>query len=201
MEAPRALPRATVRSAARLPLRAADDAVCTAFDGLIDGRDDHVALSFPLKRGGAPLARIHSECLTGDAFGSLRCDCGPQLEEAIRRCSAEGGVILYLRQEGRGIGLAAKLEAYGLQDGGLDTFAANEALGHAADGRDYRVAAQMLLALGFHRIRLLSNNPDKASQLAQAGVEVVAVEPTGLHESAHNQKYLDAKRSRGGHWL
>jgi len=195
------LRRATVRCTARLPLAGAEDGSCIAFDGLIDGREDHVALSFPSRHQGAPLVRVHSECLTGDVFGSLRCDCGPQLREALRRCSAEGGIIVYLRQEGRGIGIAAKLETYGLQDRGLDTFAANLALGHAADGRDYTVAAQMLLALGVRRIRLLSNNPEKQIQLQGYGIEVVALEPTGLHESPHNMRYLNAKRDQAGHLL
>ena len=120
----------------------------------------------------APLVRLHSECLTGDVFGSQRCDCGPQLREAVERIADAGGFLLYLRQEGRGIGLYAKLDAYALQDAGLDTYEANLALGFAADERDYTVAAQMLRALGVSRVALLSNNPDKAAQLTGLGITV-----------------------------
>ena len=145
------------------------------FDGLVDGKE-HLALGLgdwqrSLARaavgGRAPLVRPHSECLTGDVFGSQRCDCGPQLREAVERITDAGGLLLYLRQEGRGIGLYAKLDAYALQDAGLDTYEANVALGHGEDERDYTAAAQMLLALGADRIRLLSNNPDKAEQLGR----------------------------------
>ena len=118
-----------------------------------------------MRRGPAPLVRPHSECLTGDVFGSQRCDCGPQLREAVERIADSGGFLLYLRQEGRGIGLYAKLDAYALQDTGLDTYEANLALGHGEDERSYLVAAQMLHALGVSRVALLSNNPDKARQL------------------------------------
>ena len=116
--------------------------------------------------------RLHSECLTGDVFGSQRCDCGPQLREAVERIATAGGFLLYLRQEGRGIGLYAKLDAYALQDDGLDTYDANLALGFGADERDYTVAAQMLLALGVRRVALLTNNPDKVHQLERLGIEV-----------------------------
>jgi GTP cyclohydrolase II len=116
--------------------------------------------------------RLHSECLTGDVLGSERCDCGPQLREAVERIAEEGGLLLYLRQEGRGIGLYAKIEAYALQDAGLDTYEANLALGYGTDERDYTAAAQMLGALGVDRLALLSNNPDKAAQLARHGITV-----------------------------
>ncbi len=148
------------------------------FDGLVDGRE-HLALGLgdraaPLapERSAPPLVRPHSECLTGDVFGSQRCDCGPQLREAVERIADAGGFLLYLRQEGRGIGLYAKLDAYALQDAGLDTYEANLALGHGADERDYTVAAQMLHALGVGEVGLLSNNPDKADQLEALGVRV-----------------------------
>ena len=169
---PTTLPRATIRTQVTIPLRLADGYATTAraftFDGLVDGRE-HLALGFgssarrPMRHdaGRPTLVRLHSECLTGDVLGSERCDCGPQLREAVGRLDRAGGYLLYLRQEGRGIGLYAKLDAYQLQSEGLDTYAANVALGYAADERDYAAAAQMLLALGLPAVRLLSNNPDK----------------------------------------
>ena len=203
------LPVATVRTQVPVPLRFADGYATTArvfsFEGLVDGRE-HLALglgdwSGELERGTTPLVRPHSECLTGDVFGSQRCDCGPQLREAVERVAGAGGFVLYLRQEGRGIGLYAKLEAYALQDGGLDTYEANLALGHDEDERDYTVAAQMLRALGVDRIALLSNNPDKAEQLGQLGVTVAERVPTGVHLSPSNAGYLAAKARRSAHTL
>jgi GTP cyclohydrolase II len=134
-------------------------------------------------------------------FGSRRCDCGPQLREAVERIADQGGYLLYLRQEGRGIGLYAKLDAYALQDTGVDTYEANLALGHREDERSYAVAAQMLHALDVSRVALLSNNPDKVSQLRSYGVAVVSQVPTGVHVSAENVRYLEAKVRRGGHTL
>jgi GTP cyclohydrolase II len=151
--------------------------------------------------GRAPLVRPHSECLTGDVFGSQRCDCGPQLREAVERIGADGGFLLYLRQEGRGIGLYAKLDAYALQDAGLDTYAANVALGRGEDERNYRAAAQMLLALGVDRIRLLGNNPDKALQLQACAIVVAERVRTGVHLSEANVRYLAAKRDHTAHTL
>lgn len=168
------------------------------FDGLADGRE-HLAIRLG-EPGDVPLVRVHSECLTGDVLGSERCDCGPQLREAVARIAADGGYLLYLRQEGRGIGLYAKLDAYALQDGGLDTYAANRALGYADDERDYTAAAQMLDALGERRVALLSNNPDKAEQLAALGIDVVERVPTAVHLSPSNRRYLAAK-VRHGHQL
>lgn len=165
-------------------------------------RQEHVAVIFGSARGGdsAPLVRLHSECLTGDVFGSARCDCGPQLEAAGRAMSAAGrGIILYLRQEGRGIGLANKLKAYALQDQGADTVEANTLLGLPVDGRTYSVAARMLQALGVHSVRLLTNNPSKINQLELAGVHVaerVAVLPP-LGDLA--QRYLQTKHDKMGH--
>ena len=159
------------------------------------------ALARAAAGGPAPLVRPHSECLTGDVLGSERCDCGPQLREAVERIAAEGGFLLYLRQEGRGIGLYAKLDAYALQDAGLDTYEANRALGHAEDERDYTAAAQMLGALGVGRLRLLSNNPDKAAQLERLGVVVEERVPTGVHLTSANARYLAAKRDHTAHTL
>jgi GTP cyclohydrolase II len=145
--------------------------------------------------------RPHSECLTGDVFGSERCDCGPQLREAVERIAEVGGYLLYLRQEGRGIGLYAKLDAYALQDVGLDTYEANVALGFAEDARDYTVAAQMLGALGLSRVGLLTNNPRKAAQLVRLGVTVTERVPTEVHLSDANARYLATKARRGAHTI
>jgi GTP cyclohydrolase II len=208
----RPLPIATIRTQVTVPLRFADGYVTTArvltFDGLVDGREhvafglgDRAAAVTSAGPGATPLVRLHSECLTGDVFGSQRCDCGPQLREAVERIADCGGFLLYLRQEGRGIGLYAKLEAYALQDAGLDTYEANLALGHREDERSYLVAAQMLQALGVLRIALLSNNPDKARQLHRFGVTVAARVPTAVHLSDANARYLATKAQRGAHTL
>ena len=213
---------AAVRTRVRVPLQFPDGYTTTAdvftFRGLADGRE-HLLLGLgdweatvpgadvrgpgeaPAVVRPAPLVRPHSECLTGDVFGSQRCDCGPQLREAAERITDAGGFLLYLRQEGRGIGLYAKLDAYALQDAGLDTYDANTALGHGEDERDYTAAAQMLAALGVRGIRLLSNNPDKAEQLGALGVEVLERVPTGVHASPANVRYLAAKRDRTAHTL
>ena len=207
------LPVAQVRTEVTVPLEFADGYRTTAqvmtFTGLVDDRE-HLLLGLgdwqgALRRAApgdrAPLVRPHSECLTGDVFGSQRCDCGPQLREAVERIAAEGGFLVYLRQEGRGIGLYAKLDAYALQDAGLDTYAANLALGRGEDERDYAAAGQILRAVGADRIRLLSNNPDKAEQLVDAGIVVDARIPTGVHLSAANVRYLTAKRDHTAHTL
>jgi GTP cyclohydrolase II len=205
--------RVAIRRTVTVPLRFGDGYSTTAqvmtFDGLADGKE-HLALGLgewkrslarSLTGGRAPLVRPHSECLTGDVFGSQRCDCGPQLREAVERISDAGGLLLYLRQEGRGIGLYAKLDAYALQDSGLDTYEANVALGHGEDERDYAAAAQMLLALGANRIRLLSNNPDKADQLRGYGVSISERIPTGVHVSADNVRYLATKATHTAHTI
>ncbi|MEU6235543.1 GTP cyclohydrolase II [Kitasatospora sp. NPDC047058] len=210
---------ATVRSRVRIPLTFPDgyraEAEVFTFHGLADGAE-HLALAFgpvavPGDTGEAaagagaaadartPLVRLHSECLTGDVFGSDRCDCGPQLRESVERIAEAGGYLLYLRQEGRGIGLYNKLDAYALQDAGLDTYDANTALGLPEDGRDYTAAAQMLTALGATRIDLLSNNPDKAAQLSALRITVGRRVPTGVHVSDSNVRYLRAKVERTGH--
>ncbi|WP_329187353.1 GTP cyclohydrolase II [Actinacidiphila glaucinigra] len=197
--------RAAIRTRVRIPLRFPDGWATPAdvftFTGLTDGKE-HIALGLG-PHGGAtsPLVRPHSECLTGDVFGSARCDCGPQLREAVQRIAETGGYLLYLRQEGRGIGLYAKLDAYALQDEGLDTFAANRALGRLDDERDYTAAAQMLGALGVDAIRLLSNNPDKAEQLTALGVTVTERVQTGVHLSEDNVRYLRAKAEHTHHTL
>jgi GTP cyclohydrolase II len=206
------LPTATIRTQLSVPLRFTDGYATVArvfsFDGLADGQEnlafglgDRAAAVTSAGPGPAPLVRLHSECLTGDVFGSERCDCGPQLREAVERIAESGGFLLYLRQEGRGIGLYAKLDAYALQDGGLDTYEANLALGHREDERSYLVAAQMLRALGVGQVALLSNNPDKARQLRRFGVIVSALVPTGVHLSAANAGYLATKARRGAHTL
>ena len=202
---PTPLPAAVVRSQVQLPLPVGDGIVSEArvftFDGLYDGRE-HVALGLGDRAGcdpseSVPLVRLHSECLTGDVFGSQRCDCGPQLREAVERITAVGGYLLYLRQEGRGIGLYNKIDAYVLQDAGLDTYEANIALGFGKDERTYVAAAQMLLALGVDVLDLLSNNPDKAEQLKACGVRVSHRVPTALHLSPVNGRYLVAKACNG----
>src|SRR3712207_2926661 len=205
--------KATVRQQVTVPLRFGDGYTTTArvmtFDGLVDGKE-RLALGLgdwqrALKKsaaGGRPLmVRPHSECLTGDVFGSQRCDCGPQLREAVERITEQGGFLLYLRQEGRGIGLYAKLDAYALQDAGLDTYEANTALGRGEDERDYTAAVQMLQAVGVDRVRLLSNNPDKAAQLELLGIAVTERVPTGVHLSAANARYLAVKRDHTAHTL
>ncbi len=202
---------ATIRTQLELPLRFNDgyttDARVFSFDGLVDG-GEHLAFALgdrtvphPADDACVSLIRPHSECLTGDVFGSERCDCGAQLREAVERIAAAGGYLLYLRQEGRGIGLYSKLEAYALQEHGVDTYEANLALGHDEDERSYVAAAQMLHALGVSRVALLSNNPDKALQLRSCGVTVVEQVPTGVHVSAANHRYLETKARRGGHTL
>ncbi|WP_459644394.1 GTP cyclohydrolase II [Kineococcus sp. NUM-3379] len=213
MPLPSVSPGVVVRTRVRVPLRFADGYATTGdvftFSGLSDGRE-HLALGLGDWRGAlarsatggpAPLVRPHSECLTGDVFGSQRCDCGPQLREATQRITDAGGFLLYLRQEGRGIGLYPKLDAYALQDQGLDTYQANLALGHGEDERDYTPAAQMLHTLGATRITLLSNNPDKATQLSAHGITITAHTPTGVHLTAANSRYLATKRDHTAHTL
>jgi GTP cyclohydrolase II len=153
-------------------------------------------------RGKAPLVRVHSQCLTGDVFTSERCDCRAQLEFSLRQIAKEpAGVLLYLPQEGRGIGLINKLKAYELQDAGLDTVQANRKLGFAADSRDYEFAAEALRALGIRKLRLLSNNPDKIQQLEGAGIRVVERIPCQPRTSQHSKFYLRTKKNKLGHLL
>ena len=160
---------------------------------------EHVALLVGAPGGKAPLTRLHSECLTGDVFGSLKCDCGPQLRAALQLMEAEGGgILLYLRQEGRGIGLANKIRAYALQDRGLDTVEANHRLGFADDERDYALAAAMLRALGVSEVRLLTNNPAKLAGLQAQGIAAIRVAHR-LPANPHNAHYLDVKKAKSGH--
>jgi GTP cyclohydrolase II len=199
------LPAATVRTRVRVPLRFGDgysvDAELVTFHGLVDGAEHIAVVLGDPAAASAPLVRLHSECLTGDVFGSARCDCGPQLREAVERIAETGGYLLYLRQEGRGIGLYNKLDAYALQDQGLDTYQANAALGLPEDGRDYSAAAQMLAALGVDTLDLLSNNPDKADQLTALGIDVAEHVPTGAHVTDSNLRYLRAKVEHTNHTI
>ncbi|HEY0702569.1 MAG TPA: GTP cyclohydrolase II [Candidatus Acidoferrales bacterium] len=162
----------------------------------------HGKLNGSASRKKAPLVRVHSQCLTGDVFTSQRCDCRAQLEFSLRKIAKEpSGVLLYLPQEGRGIGLINKLKAYELQDAGLDTVEANRRLGFADDARDYEFAAEALKALGLRSLRLLSNNPDKVAQLEQSGIRVVERVPCRPRTSHHSKSYLRTKQQKMGHLL
>jgi GTP cyclohydrolase II len=162
--------------------------------------EEAVALVMGDVHSAAPLVRVHSQCLTGDVFHSLRCDCRQQLEMALSMIAEEGaGILIYEQQEGRGIGLMAKLQAYELQDSGLDTVEANERLGFKADHRDFTLPAEVLKALGVTKVRLLSNNPDKVEALEQAGVQVVERVPCEVTVSPHAEKYLKTKKKKMGH--
>ena len=194
-------PSVEIVARAKLPLEAMPPTQIVAFRASDDGQE-HVALIVGAFGGKPPLVRLHSECLTGDVFGSLKCDCGPQLREALRIIATEGGgVLLYLRQEGRGIGLANKVRAYSIQDRGLDTVEANRRLGFADDERDYGHAAAMLRALGIDRVRLLTNNPDKVSGLKAAGIAVTERVAHQMPANPHNADYLATKRKKSGHLL
>jgi len=198
-ELERATPDVTLIARAKLPLDAMPETQIAAFRASDDGQE-HVALIVGAFGGEAPMVRLHSECLTGDVFGSLKCDCGPQLREALRLIAkAGGGILLYLRQEGRGIGLGNKLRAYALQDRGFDTVDANLRLGFADDERDYGHSAAILRALGVDEVRLLTNNPAKVAGLERAGIRVA--ERVGHHMPAnpHNADYLATKREKSGH--
>ncbi len=190
-----------IASRARLPTRFAEKAEIVAFRSDEDGAE-HVALLIGTPSGQAPLVRLHSECLTGDVLGSLKCDCGPQLDSALEAIAASGwGILLYLRQEGRGIGLVNKLRAYALQDQGFDTVDSNLRLGFADDERHYTLAARMLQALAQDEVRLLTNNPRKVEGLEAAGIGVSERVPLKAGGNPHNEVYLETKRRRSGHQL
>jgi len=190
---------AEIAARARLPVEGIGEAQMVAFREPATGAE-HVALLIGAPGGEPPLVRLHSECLTGDVFGSLKCDCGPQLKEALRLIvESGGGILLYLRQEGRGIGLANKIRAYALQDRGLDTVDANRRLGFADDERDYATAAAMLRALGADAVRLLTNNPAKVAGLEAEGIAVVERVAHHLPVNPHNADYIETKRRRSGH--
>jgi len=192
---------------AQVPIKVGEKSTIAAqlysFDELSDNAE-HVALAFeadPDNADSIPLVRIHSECLTGDVFNSSRCDCGDQLEEAINKISEQGGVILYLRQEGRGIGLYPKIDAYALQDDGYDTYEANEKLGFLDDGRSFSAAAEMLKAMKINQLKLLTNNPEKEKFLKDNGFDIVETVPTGVYSKCDNIDYLKTKRSKKSHNL
>ncbi|WP_162047541.1 GTP cyclohydrolase II [Vibrio taketomensis] len=178
------------------------DAEILSFKGLETDKE-HVAVIFKKadQTQDVPLVRMHSECLTGDVFHSSRCDCGEQLEETIEKMGEAGGIILYLRQEGRGIGLYNKIDAYRLQSQGMNTYEANNHLGFGDDLRDFTEAAQMLLALGVGKIRLVTNNPKKVNELKEHGIEIAEVVNTLAHIKDGNESYLRAKVSHGKHLL
>ncbi len=188
--------------AANVPLEGAEASRIVAFRPG-DGGPEHLAIVIGQPTADAPvLVRLHSECLTGDLLGSLKCDCGAQLKGAIHTIAEAGsGVVLYLAQEGRGIGLVNKLRAYRLQEQGFDTIEANERLGFKGDERGFRVAAEMLKALGFTTIRLLTNNPDKVAALEAEGITVAERVPHAFPPNNHNESYLATKKKRSGHYL
>jgi GTP cyclohydrolase II len=188
-----------IAARARLPVSVSENAEIVAFRSDADATD-HIALVIGKRDSSAPVVRLHSECLTGDVLGSLKCDCGPQLHEALARIAgASWGILLYLRQEGRGIGLVNKLRAYALQDQGFDTVDANVRLGFAIDARDFSVAARMLTLLGVGQIRLLTNNPEKVAGIEAQGIRVEERLPLKVAANPHNAHYLDTKRDRTGH--
>jgi GTP cyclohydrolase II len=196
LDTPAGLPLQRV-SDARVPLGAAEDCTLVLFREPGSGVEQ-LAIIVGQPDASTPVAvRLHSACLTGDLLGSLRCDCGPQLQRAVAGLAQTGGVLLYLAQEGRGTGLANKLRAYRLQDAGLDTLQADRYLGFREDERDFGVAAAMLRALGYSRIRLLTNNPDKIAALQSAGIAVVDRLPLPAPVNAHNARYMDTKRQAG----
>ena len=196
-----ASPTIRVAAEANLPSRFGDFTV-HAFDVSIDGQEYGAVVKGDVRGGVAVPVRLHSECFTGDIMGSLRCDCREQLEAALERVGAsDRGVVIYLRQEGRGIGLVNKIRAYALQDTGLDTVEANHALGFDDDLRTYEVAAEIIRHLGIESVHLLSNNPNKRAGLEANGVRVEQMVPHRMRPNAHNAFYLDTKKRKSGHLL
>ena len=185
-----------------MPLEVSDAGKVRVFRPL-DGAEEHYAVEIGDPDRAAPvLCRLHSACFTGDLIGSLKCDCGPQLRSALAQIGAEGaGVLLYLNQEGRGIGLANKLRAYALQDQGFDTVEANHRLGFEDDERDFRIGANILKSLGFTRVRLMTNNPRKVAMMAGCGLEVVERVPLKVGRTRFNAGYLRTKAAKSGHLL
>ncbi len=189
---------AYIRNRVAIPMANQTVEICS-FNELCDSKE-HIALVFhQADKQQQPFTRLHSECLTGDLFSSEKCDCGHQLQETIQLMQQQGGILLYLRQEGRGIGLYNKLDAYALQNQGLDTYQANEELNLKHDLRDYHAAAQMLVALNSTDIRLITNNPDKQNQLEHYGIHITERISTSRHDNPNNNDYLNAKTSISGH--
>ena len=191
----------TIATRARLPVAASENGEMTAFRSKADPLE-HVALTLGHRDGSVPVVRLHSECLTGDVFGSLKCDCGPQLHHALHKIAdAPWGILLYLRQEGRGIGLINKLRAYQLQDQGFDTVDANLRLGFPIETRNFAIAAQMLKLMNVPAVRLMTNNPAKVERLEAEGIKVIERLPHALPTNKYNEDYLATKRDKTGHKL
>ena len=191
----------SVVATSRLPIEHHGDFTMMLFENEIDDCDHFALWKPPAEEGHPPLVRIHSECITGDVFGSCKCDCGKQLEQSLALLAVEGGVLIYMRQEGRGVGLANKIKAYSLQDQGYDTVEANEHLGLPVDNRNYAMAFQILKHLGLHQIRLLTNNPFKIAAMEHYGVKVCERIPILVSPTVENQAYLKTKQMKMGHYL
>lgn len=188
------------QASSRVPLKTHGDFVMTVFRNTLDDAE-HFTLIKSTWGTKTPLVRIHSECITGDLFASLKCDCGSQLEQSLALIAKEGGILIYLRQEGRGIGLANKLKAYALQEEGLDTIQANEELGLPVDNRDYVIAVQILKYLNIQKIRLLTNNPQKVAALTDSGIEIEHRVTLKSCVTTENKNYLKVKQEKLGHFL
>lgn len=190
-----------IQASSALPTESGDEFTIKIFQSRLDNAEHIALIKGDLQQTEAPIVRIHSECLTSDILGSTRCDCGEQLKTSLEKISEEGGILLYLRQEGRGIGLANKIRAYSLQDQGMDTVEANHHLGYPADARDYGIGVQMLRKLGVNKVRMLTNNPNKIKSFSRYGLEVVERLPIEVYPKPDNIAYLTAKRDKMGHML